>query len=164
MKKIILFCLCIMLSACGYSVQGVGEPSQISVLGDGSSTLRIGEIKDSTLYTFVPYYIQTVLYDEIRLRKMAQWTDGKIADFTLDVNILEFQNRAYVSDEQGETLLNSARVNLEMFLYDDSGLLVWQSGVISYLGQYEFIKEKEAIEEILRKGILLGIESMQRVF
>lgn len=155
--------LCLLMVACGYQWQGFDNPTVDSVLGDGSSTLKIDSVEQVSMYPWVPYYLRSVIRDEVNLRKLARWVDSGYADYTMSVRMPSFLIRSYVSDAEDVTLLNAATVQLEIVIAKGTtGEVVWRSGVISYSENYENMQESVAIREVLIQAVNRGLERMQQ--
>jgi hypothetical protein len=166
MRSVLLPALaCLFLLACGYRWQGFDEPAARSVLGDGSSTLRIGVIEEESLYPDLPYYLRSLLRDEINLRKLARWVDSGDADYVMDVRVSSFQIYAYVSDADAASLLNAAAVELELVVrHGTGGSVAWSSGNIVYSEHYEDPREAEVIREVLEQAVNRALDGMQMEF
>lgn len=161
----LLLVLCLWLGACGYQWQGLDNPTVDSVLGDGSKTLKIDKVEQSSMFPWVPYYLRSLIRDEVNLRKLAQWVDAGGADYTMTVRMPSFQIRSYASNAEDVTLLNAATVQLELIVYNGtSGAVVWRSGVISYAENYENTRESVAIREVLTQAVYRALDRMQQNF
>lgn len=161
----LLIVLGFLLGACGYQWQGFNDPTVDSVLGDGSKTLKIDKVEQASMFPWVPYYLRSLIRDEVNLRKLATWVDSGAADYTMTVRMPMFQIRSYASDAEDVTLLNAATVELELVLYDGtSGAVVWRSGLISYAENYENTRESVAIREVLAQAVYRVLDRMQQDF
>lgn len=155
--------LCLLIGACGYQWQGFDNPTVDSVLGDGSSTLKMDSLEQTTMYPWVPYYLRSVIRDEVNLRKLARWVDSGDADYTMSVRVLSFLMRSYASNKEDVTLLNAAKVRLEIVIANGTtGEVVWRSGIISYSENYENTRESVAIREVLTQAVNRGLDRMQQ--
>ena len=89
----LLVVLCLLMGACGYRWQGFDDPAVGSVIGDGSKTLKIDRVEQSSMFPWVPYYLRSLIRDEVNLRKLARWVDSGDADYTMTVRMPSFQIR-----------------------------------------------------------------------
>ena len=55
-------CLSLLAGGCGYSLDGYSTSSSraVSILGDGSSTLKIDKVEQVTMYPWVQYYLRGI--------------------------------------------------------------------------------------------------------
>lgn len=167
MKKRLLtiFCGLMLLSGCGYTVQGFDSPAHDSVLGNGGSTLKLNTVEQSTLYTWVPYFIGSTLRDEVHLRKLAVWVDSKPADYLISVRMPLFFVDAYASDETDKTILNQASMEFEIIVDDGkTGETAWRSGIIRYTERFENRSEEQAVKEAITQAIRRSLDRMQIKF
>jgi hypothetical protein len=156
---------CLFLLSCGYRWQGFGEPDARSVLGNGNSTLLMGKIEDESLYPDLPYYLRSLVRDEINLRRLARWVDSGDADYTMDIRIPSFRIDAYISDSDSISLLNAAAVELEVIVRHGTGSSVaWRSGNIVYSEHYEAPSEAGVIREVLAQALYRALDRMQMEF
>lgn len=161
----LLAVVCLLLASCGYQWQGFGNPTVSSVLGDGTKTLKIDRVEQSSMFPWVPYYLRSLIRDEVNLRKLAKWVDSGESDYMLTVRMPSFQIRSYASDAEDVTLLNSATVELELVIYNgSSGELVWRSGIVTYAENYENTRESVAIREVLTQAVYRVLDRMQQNF
>ena len=153
------------LTGCGYQWQGGEGASTSSVLGAGGSTVKIVEVEQSSLYPWVPYYLRTLMRDEITLRRLAQWRDEGEADYTMEIRMPSFSVSSYVSNTQDITLLNAATVYLEVIIHEGgSDAVAWRSGLIGYSENFENQREHTAIRELLRVVFRRAVDRMQLKF
>lgn len=167
MKKRLLAVCCVLflLYGCGYAIQGFDSPAHDSVLGNGTCTLKLNKIEQSTLYTWVPYFIGSKLRDEVYLRKLAVWVDFAPADYLISVRMPIFFVDAYASDETDKTILNQATLELEILVENGkTGETVWRSGVIRYSDRYENRSEEQAVQEAITQAIHRSLDRMQIKF
>lgn len=159
-------CLCVFLAACGYQLHGYDTPAVASVLGDGSKTLKITAVEQTSLYPWVPHFLRSLARDEINLRKLAQWVDDDDADYNMEIRVPSFQARSFVSDNKDVTLINSAIVELELVFYHGAnGTVAWRSGIITYSERYEYSREGNVIQEALTQAMSRALDRMiQRAF
>lgn len=157
---------CLFLLSCGYRWQGFDEPAVRGVLGDGGGTLVMGRIEDASLYPDLPYYLRSLIRDEISLRKLAQWKDEGEADYVMDVRVPSFQIYAYVSDSDAVSLLDAAAVELELVVYRGAdGSVVWRSGTVAYSEFYEASGGTGGdIRDILAQAVHRALDRMQMEF
>ena len=159
----LLVVLCLLMGACGYRWQGFDDPAVGSVTGDGSKTLKIDRVEQSSMFPWVPYYLRSLIRDEVNLRKLARWVDSGDADYTMTVRMPSFQIRSYASDAEDVTLLNAATVQLEIVIADGTtGDVVWRSGVVAYSENYENTRESVAIREVLAQAVYRVLDRMQQ--
>ncbi len=155
----------LLFSACGYQWQGSDSPSTASVLGNGFSTVKITNVEQSSLYPWIPYYLRSLMRDEITLRHLAEWQDNGEADYTMEIRMPSFSVGSYVSNTQDITLLNAATVSLEVILHEGgSNAVVWQSGLVVYSDYFENQREHTAIRELLREVVRRTVDRMQLKF
>ena len=88
--------VCLMLTGCGYVWRGQeGSLSENSVLGNGSKTLKIKSVEQTSLYPWLTYQVRSLVRDDINARNLAKWVDDGQADYTLTVRIPSFKVRSY---------------------------------------------------------------------
>ena len=68
--------VCLMLTGCGYVWRGQeGSLSENSVLGNGSKTLKIKSVEQTSLYPWLTYQVRSLVRDDINARNLAKWVD-----------------------------------------------------------------------------------------
>ena len=136
-----------------------------SVLGDGTSLVKIEHVDHVTLYPWIPYYIRGVVRDEINLRRLGTMVNEGDADYLLEISMPGFRIRSSVSDRENNTLINVSDIKLEFFVRNGkTGTLVWQSGIISYQDWHEDIDEDNIIRDGLKETIRRALDRMQQKF
>lgn len=162
-----LCCVGLLAGGCGYQMDGFSSSSSRShsVLGNGSSTLRIEKVEQVTMYPWVQYYLRGIVRDEVNLRRLARWVDSGDADYLLTVTMPGFQTRSSISNRVDKTLLSDTTVRLELVVRSGkTGAVVWRSGVVSYSDKFEVVDESIAIREGLREALRRAIDRMQQKF
>lgn len=161
-----LLMLCCALTACGgYTWRGQeGSHSQDSVLGNGTKTLRIKSVDQTTLYSWLPYAIRSQLRDDITERGLARWVDSGSADYTITVKVHTFQIIG-MGQSGNVNQLFTATINMEFIVYNGATNTVsWQSGPVFQSENFETNNEEEAIRELVTLGIRRGLDRMQQRF
>lgn len=154
-----------LTTGCGYTWRGEkGSLSEDSVLGDGSKTLRMNAVDQTTLYQWLPYLVRSLVRDDITARGLATWVDTGTADYTLTVRVNSFQVRSYGQYESRNQLF-SATINMELIVYNGAtNTVAWQSGPIFYSDNFETSDEESAIKEVIAMSIRRSIDLMQQRF
>lgn len=161
------FCVaCVLiLSGCSYQWQGFHTPATNSVLGDGSKTMSMGTVEQASLYAWLPYYVRSVLRDEINVRKLAQWRDDGESDYRMEVKVPLFRISSYSHDADDVTLLSAAQVQVELLVYHDKNdTLAWRSGIVNHTEYYENPREDQAVREVLEQALRRAVDRMQQAF
>lgn len=156
---------CLLLAGCGYTWRGQeGSRSEESVLGNGTKTLRIRSIEQTTLYPWLPYRIRSLVRDDINARGLAVWKESGATDFALTVRVPSFQIRSY-GEYKDRTLLFTATISMEFIVYDGrTNTEVWKSGLINYSEQYESTSEEQAIKDTISLVVRRCVDSLQQRF
>lgn len=163
-KYILVICMGIILSACGYTLQNTQRTPVTTVLGDGNATIAIESIEQASMLPWVPYYLRTQIHNEVNLRKIARWSSIKDAEYFMQIRIPRFETRAFISGHDDETLLNSVNVELNVQIYDKNRILIWNSGPINYSENYSNVREEDAIREILKETVYVLLDRIQFQF
>ncbi|MDR2605260.1 MAG: LPS assembly lipoprotein LptE [Desulfovibrio sp.] len=158
--------LCCLLTAalcagCGYTL-ATDSPS---VLGDGNKTLKVKGVDFPTLHPWLPNTLRSILRDEIGARRLARWVDSGPADFTIQINVLSFTNREWISSELDTTQLFASSITLEAVVYSGAeNREVWRSGKISYSEYEAQVDEKALSGSILKQIIRRLCDEMRNTF
>lgn len=157
--------VCLMLTGCGYVWRGQeGSLSESSVLGNGSKTLRIKSVEQTSLYPWLTYQVRSLVRDDINARNLAKWVDDGPADYTLTVRIPSFKVRSY-GQYRSATQLYTATINIEFIVYDGkTNTEVWRSRKIHYSEKYENSNEESAIKSILEMAVRRCMDALQQRF
>ncbi len=114
-----------LLAGCGYQF-AAKEPS---IFGDTRPTLRLTEVENPTMETWLPYTLRSAMRDEVNRRKLASWVDSAPSDYTMRIHIQQFTVRSAASDSKDNTLLYSATLAFEVIIYTAStNNVFWRSG------------------------------------
>lgn len=159
------FHISILLTGCGYTWQGQEKYfSKRTILGDGTKTLCMNNVEQSTLYPWLPYMIRTQVRNDINARKLAIWVDSGPSDFTLTVRINSFQIRS-AGEYKQHNLLFTATVNMELIIFDGkTNTEIWNSGPVIYSENYEHANEEQAIQEVIFMTTRRAIDQIQQPF
>ena len=163
---LLLSLLLVTLAAgCGYTWRGQQDShAEQSLLGDGSKTLKIKSIEQTTLFAWLPYQVRSQLRDDITQRGLAKWVDSGAADFTITVKINSFQIRSY-GQYKDHNLLFTGTINAEFLLYNgNTNTLAWRSGPMYYSENYETANEEEAVREVVKMIVRRGVDRLQQKF
>ncbi len=162
-KSLLFVLLLSTLSACGYSIRGQEGVIPSSIIGEPTKTIKIQGVEQPTLHPWLPYFVRSVLRDEITERNIATWADSEETDFELFVNITDFQIRSYGSYAYSSLL--TAKASLELTLFDGtSNEIVWKSGSIKYSETYESGNEEVALRELVVLLVQRAIDRLQQRF
>ncbi len=169
MKKILLPLILVLalgsLVGCGYKVHGLSDSPSQTAIGNGTSTLRVDSVEQSTLYPWLPYYVTSTIRDEIVLRKLAKWSTSLDSDYYLQAEVISFDVSAYDEDYFKSATLSSATVKLVINIYNSmTNELAWTSHAVSYSETYESSKADSSIREVLEEGIKLAFDNLQSSF
>lgn len=165
-KSILLLFLMLTLSACGYTLHGYHDTdTSKNILGGPNATLSIGTIEQSTLYPWVPYYLTTVIRDEVILRRVGKWEMSGDSEYVINVEVPSFRVSAYDENLTNTSVISSATVKINLTIVNvKTGKKVWSSGVISYSENYENLQGDAAIQEILKETILIAFDRIHNNF
>ncbi len=167
MKKFPLFIfllLILSLSACGYRVHGVNTNTS-TILGNRDITISIGEIHQSTLYTWLPYFITNSIRDEIALRNIGKWANQGKGEYSIDVRVASFKVSGLDSVIFEQVAISSASIQIEFTIFNEkSGEIVWKSGNVSYSESYTNPREDTAIEDVIHKAVQATFDRLQNIF
>ncbi len=167
MKKLHFFLLSLLLlslTACGYQVHNLQGSPQQSILGNGSATVSIGTIEQSSLYPWVPYFITTTLRDEISLRQIAKWESFERSDYLINVNLSAMRIRAFDDSYINESEISSASVVISLSIHESkTGRSVWSTQV-NYTENYENPREDAAIREVIEEALKIAMDNLQATF
>ena len=154
---------CLMLTGCGYTWRGQeGSRSENSVLGNGTKTLKIKSVDQTSLYTWLTYRVRSLVRDDINARGLAKWVDDGPSDLTLTVRIPSFQVRSYGNSS---STLYTGIIAIEFIVYDGkTNTQVWRSGIIYYSDTFNNSSEEEAIRSILEMSIRRCMDALQQRF
>ncbi|MDR2669969.1 MAG: LPS assembly lipoprotein LptE [Desulfovibrio sp.] len=164
--RIAALLLCCLLPAsfcagCGYTL-ATDSPS---VLGDGLKTLKVKGVDYPTLHPWLPNTLRSLLRDEIGARRLARWVDSGPADFTIQINVLSFTNREWISSELDTTELFASSITLEAVVYSGAeNREVWRSDKISYSEYEAQVDEKALSGSILKQIIRRLCDEMRNTF
>lgn len=155
----------VLTTGCGYTWRGEkGSLSEDSVLGDGSRTLRMNAVDQTTLYQWLPYLLRSLVRDDITARGLAKWVDSGPADYALTVRVNSFQIRSHGQYEARNQLF-AATINMELIVYNGTtNTVAWQSGPILYSDNFETSDEESAIKEVIAMSVRRSIDLMQQRF
>lgn len=120
------------LTGCGYSLTN----NQPSLFGNGSSTMRIREVKNSTIYPWINQIVRSSMYDEITDRNIAMMTASESSDYSMVINITKFTIDSRVLGTKEETLEYTVALTFNAEVYDDKNEQVWTSGSTSLSRAY----------------------------
>ena len=158
-------CLCIALVGCGYTWRGQeGSLSENSVLGTGTSTLKLRAVEQPTLYTWLPYEVRTKVRNSITERGLARWVDEGPADYTLTIKINSFRVRSY-GEYHSQNLLYEGVVNMEFIVADGkTNTETWRSGPVYYSDTFQNLNEESAIREVVDNALRRCLDRLQQRF
>ena len=141
-----------------------GSLSENSVLGNGSKTLKIKSVEQTSLYPWLTYQVRSLVRDDINARNLAKWVDDGQADYTLTVRIPSFKVRSY-GQYRSASQLYTATISIEFIVYDGkTNTEVWRSGPIYYEENYENANEESAIKSILEMAVRRCMDALQQRF
>ncbi len=165
MKKL-LYTLCALflalnVSSCGYKIHSYNKDST-SLIGDGTSTVSIGEINQNSLYANVPYLAASQIRDEVVLRRIAKWQTQGMADYSINLNIPTFRLRNFESTDIESGLVSSLTIIIYLTITDNNtGQIVWNSNRISYTENFLNQSEATVINEVLTDVIKQAFDLFQ---
>ena len=164
----LLLCLtllfCLLTAACGYTIRGQQDaiPAD-SILGDGTKTLKIQSVDQTTLYSWLPYMVRSALRDGITERGLARWTDDT-PDYTISANLTS----CFISNENnasGASQLFTVSIVMQFIVRDGrSNVELWNSGAIAYSDSFQFESENEAVRQVVNECVRMGLDKLQQRF
>ncbi len=166
LKPLLLSILATALLGCGYTWRGQENSTTThSVLGDGSKTLRIRSVEQTTLYAWIPYIIRSQLRDEIAVRGLAKWVDTAPSDFTISVKILGCSMRSDNDITSGMPRLVTTTISMVFSICNGhTNQEIWSSGTIEYADSFTVEDERTVIQSIVRECISRGVDRIQQQF
>lgn len=157
MLLLALFCA----AGCGYQLAS----SSPSIMGDGTSTLKVKGVDNPTLYPWLPHAIRSNLRDEIGARYLARWVDTGSADYELQINIIKYTSREWIRTEVDTSQLYDTTLTIEAILYEGStNKEVWRSGNIAYSERTEDVDEKQSSGDIIKQTMRLLADKLRQTF
>lgn len=162
-SRIITIC-CLLatvtLTGCGYTLTN----NQPSVLGTGSSTVRIREVKNSTIYPWINQVVRSSMYDEITKRNIAIMTASESSDYSMVIDITAFTINSRISGTKDETLEYTISLTFNTIVYDDQNQEVWTSGSTGLSRSYPTSDARFAGTQISRLIIERMVDKMRNEF
>lgn len=151
----------VCLAGCGYHLASSGS----SVMGNGTSTLKVKGVDNPTLYPWLPHAIRSRLRDEIGARYLAKWVDSGSADYEIQINIIRFTSREWIRTEVDTSQLYDTNLTIEAILYEGStNKEIWRSGHLSYAERTEDVDEKQASGDLITQVVRLLADHLRNTF
>ncbi|MBZ2171263.1 LPS assembly lipoprotein LptE [Nitratidesulfovibrio sp. SRB-5] len=130
---------------------------ETGIFGDGGKTLKVKNVDNPTMYSWLPYILRSSLRDEVGARSLAVWKDEGRADYEIKLRVHYFRLRGDVRDSDDRTQLYTASMGAEATVYDGAtNAVVWESGLVSYSDSYDTYNERDAAEKV-------GVELVRRL-
>ncbi len=161
MQRLLLVLMCFLLCACGYSVQDSHSVS--TVIGTGEQRLYLSEISQSSVYPWVPYYVQAKIHDEVNFRRLAKWTSKDEAQYIMQISVPSFTMSAALSGSSARAL-NTASVAMRVSIFDKEGALVWSSGGISVSERFLNTDEADVFKDLITRVVKKCLDKLQTEF
>ncbi|MCT4536169.1 hypothetical protein [Halodesulfovibrio sp.] len=157
-----LICLLatLALSGCGYTFTN----NQPSLFGDGSSTMRIREVKNSTIYPWITQVVRTAMYDEITDRNLAVMTASDKADYSMVIDVEKFTINSRIKGTKDETLEYTVTIIFSTSVYSKANKLVWTSDKTTLSRSYPVSDERTAGVEIINLLVEKMADKMRNTF
>ncbi|MEZ6853382.1 LPS assembly lipoprotein LptE [Halodesulfovibrio aestuarii] len=160
----ILAVLCLLaslsLTGCGYSLTN----NQPSILGNGSSTMRIREVKNATIYPWINQIVRSSMYDEITNRNIAIMTGSESADYSMVIDIEKFTISSRVLGTKDETLEYTVYLVFNATVYDNKNEQVWSSGSTGRSRSYPVSDARLAGTQIANLLVQKMVDNMRNRF
>lgn len=161
LPPLILLLTVLAAAGCGYR-PGSETPS---VIGDGTRTLKVKGVDYPTLEPWLPFAIRSSLRDEVNARYLARWVDSGSADYEIQINVVSYTTRQWMSSELDTTILYDSNMVIEAIVYDGStNKEIWRSGKISYADRLEKVDSKAAAGDIVTQTIRVLVDRMRNTF
>lgn len=148
------------LTGCGYTFTN----NQPSLFGDGSSTMRIREVKNSTIYPWINQVLRTSMYDEITDRDIAVMTGSEDADYSMVIDIQKFTIDSRVRGKKNETLDYTITLTFTVSVYNKNNELVWASERTSLARSYPTSDARLAGTQISNLLVEKIVDKMRNTF
>jgi len=155
---------CVLSAGCGYTLRGQQDaiPAD-SVLGDGSKTLRIQSVEQTTLYAWLPYMVRSELRDGITQRGLARWVEGP-SDYTISAKLtsctITNENNA-----SGAPQLYTVSIAMVFTIYDGhTNTPIWTSNPVGYSNSFQYESESEAVRQVVEECVRIGLDRLQQRF
>lgn len=121
------------LTGCGYKFTN----DHPSIFGDGTATMRIKEVDNTTVFPWINQTLRSQLYDEITDRNIAIMTASESADYEMVIKISKFTITSRVLGTKRETLEYTVELEFEATVYGgEETEVVWGSGKTSISRAY----------------------------
>ncbi|SIN69784.1 LPS assembly lipoprotein LptE [Halodesulfovibrio marinisediminis] len=159
----IVAALCLLasltLTGCGYSLTN----NQPSLFGNGSSTMRIREVKNSTIYPWINQVVRSSMYDEITNRNIAIMTASESSDYSMVIDIEKFTIDSRVLGSKEETLEYTVNLVFNTKVYDDKNKEIW-SGSASLSRSYPVSDARIAGTQLANLLVQKMVDQMRNTF
>ena len=150
-----------LISACGYTVQD--SHNVRTAVGTGEQTIFLDEISQSSVYPWVPYYVQSKMHDEVNFRHLAKWAPKDEAQYLMKVSVPRFTMSAALSGASARAL-NTASVTMRVSIFDREGALVWASGGISVNERFLNTDETDVFKDLITRAVRKCLDNLQTKF
>lgn len=148
------------LTGCGYSLTN----NQPSLFGTGSSTMRIREVKNSTIYPWINQVVRSSMYDEITDRNIAKITASESADYSIVIDIEKFTINSRILGTKEETLEYTVYLTFSAVVYDSNNEQVWTSNSTSLSRSYPTSDARLAGTQIANLLVEKMVDKMRNTF
>lgn len=156
-----LLCSSLLISACGYKL-AADSPS---ILGDGTKTLKIKEVKNPTLEAWLPAAIRSALRDEINARSLAVWVDSGPADYEIKIDIAGYTSREWMTSRTDVAMLYDNTLTINATVFDGTtNKEVWRSGNIGYSDRSEEPGRENSAESLIAQVMSRLTEKLRSTF
>ncbi|KAF1075434.1 LPS assembly lipoprotein LptE [Halodesulfovibrio sp. MK-HDV] len=148
------------LTGCGYSLTN----NQPSLFGSGSSTMRIREVKNSTIYPWINQVVRSCMYDEITDRNIAVMTASESSDYSMVIDIERFTINSRVLGTKEETLEYTITLTFSATVYDSKNEEIWTSNSTSLSRSYPTSDARFAGTQITNLVVQAMVDKMRNTF
>jgi hypothetical protein len=127
--------------------------------------MKIKGINNPTLYIALEHHLRSAARDVLANRRIAQWQDFGLADYELQINILNYSMSGWGYSRAGDSVMFVASARMEVIVYSgETNQEVWRSGQISLSRTYDTDREEDAAYALSLELIERVADRMRNVF
>lgn len=161
--SVLLVALLSLQGCAGYQLAA----DESSVFGGKQSTIRVREVDNPSLFSWVGTVVRSELRDEITNRDMATWRDDGKTDYSIAVIVDKITITGRAADTSDADRLFTTYVSLKAVVYDDNtNTIVWDSGFTSVNETYRTYSgtDQQAAVIAVRKATRYIVDRMRQTF
>ena len=154
----------LVIPACGYRLRGTEGFYSSTILGDGTKTIMVSEVDQTSMFPWLPYMVRSSIVELIEQRGIAKVVATTPSDFVIMAKVTNYSN-SNENNASGASYLYTIDLSMELVIRNGtSNAIIWRSGTVAYSKSFQSESEDTAVRDVANECVRRAFDKLGQDF